>query len=147
LIDRRAFVRHGVALAAAGAAWRWPLAAATARAVDAARIAIVDRDCDGSAAFAAAARATGIRVLEFSADAAALWMRELEPRLRRGPVVIAGYTRAATQFCVDFLARDYGARTVHRAEADAAVTWVLSSSPARRAALAPIDHRGSRSHA
>jgi hypothetical protein len=148
LIDRRSFVRHGVALAAAGAAWRWPeAAAATAPAPDAALIAIVDRSSSGCEAFAAAARARGVRVLEFSADVAALWMRELEPRLRSGPVVIEGHTSAPTQFCLEFLARDYGARLVHRAEAATAVTWTLSSSPARRAALAPLSSRGSEFHA
>ena len=118
-----------------------------APALDAAAVAVVDRDVAGAEAFAAAARARGVRVLEFSADVAALWMRDLEPSLRAGATVIEGHTSAATQFCLDFLARDYGARTVHRAEQAAAVTWVLSSSPARRAALAPIESRGSSSHA
>jgi hypothetical protein len=154
LLDRRSFVRQGVALAAAGAAWRWPAAAdlaaaplAAAPGLDAARFAVVDRDASGCEAFAAAARARGVRVLEFSADVAALWMRELEPRLRLGSLVIEGHTSAATQFCLELLARDYGARLVHRAEAGAAVTWALSSSPARRAALAPIEANGSQSHA
>jgi hypothetical protein len=145
LIDRRDFVRRAVALAAAGAAWRWQAAAAPVP--KAALIAVVDRDSSGCEAFAAAARARGIRVFEFSADVAALWMRELEPRLRAGPVVIEGQTSAPTQFCLEFLARDYGARLVRRAEADAVVTWTLSSSPARRAALAPIQSCGSESHA
>jgi hypothetical protein len=147
LIDRRAFLVQGGVLAVAGAAWRWHAAAGTAPAFDAPTVAVVDRDVAGSNAFAAAARARGVRVLEFSADVASLWMQELEPRLRVGPVVIEGYTRAATQFCLEFLARDYGARTVHHAEAGAAVSWLLSSSPARRAALAPISARGSESHA
>ena len=138
---------HGVALAAAGAAWRWHAAAATAPVPEVAPIAVVDRTSSGCEAFAAAARARDVRVLEFSADVAALWMRELEPRLRLGSVVIEGHTSAATQFCLELLARDYGARLTHRAEAAAAVTWTLSSSPARRAALAPIQSRGSPSHA
>ncbi|HSC14413.1 MAG TPA: hypothetical protein VLI71_04810 [Gammaproteobacteria bacterium] len=154
MVDRRSFITSAVAFAAAVAVGNeterrsnasTPADAALAPAASA--LAIVDRDASGSEAFAAAARARGVRVFEFSADVAALWMREIEPRLRAAPVVIEGYTSAATQFCLEFLARDYGARTVHRAEADAAVTWILSSSPARRAALAPIQSRGSQSHA
>jgi hypothetical protein len=152
MVDRRSFITSTVALATAVAVGSesqerstGSVKAGTARAVPA--LAVVDRDCGGSAAFAAAARARGVRVLEFSADVGALWMRELEPRLRAGAVVIEGYTRAATHFCLEYLARDYGARAVHRAGSDAAVTWVLSSSPARRAALAPIASRGSESHA
>ena len=64
-------------------------------------------------------------------------MREFEPRLRAGPLTIVGHTSAATLFCLDFLARDYGARTVQRAEHGAAVSFVISQRPGRRAALAP----------
>ena len=76
-------------------------------------------------------------------------MRELEPRLRAGPLTIVGHTSAATLFCLDFLARDYGARTVRRAEHGAAVSFVISRRPGRRAALAPAAVRAqwSDSHA
>jgi hypothetical protein len=57
--------------------------------------------------------------------------------LRAGPLTIVGHTSAATLFCLDFLARDYGARTVRRPEHDAAVGFVISQRPGRRAALAP----------
>ena len=153
MVDRRSFITSTVALATAVAVGnetegrsRAPTPADTVLAPGESAVAIVDRGLGGSVAFAAAARARGVRVLEFRADVAALWMRELEPRLRSGPVVIEGHTRAATQFCLEYLARDYGARTVRRAESDAAVTWALSSSPARRAALAPLSH-GRKSHA
>ena len=64
-------------------------------------------------------------------------MHELEPRLRSEPTTIAGYTSAATWFCLDHLARDFGARTVqHTIETDA-VRFVISQTPGRRAALAP----------
>ena len=152
MVDRRSFITSTVALATAVAVGSEgqgrssaSLPAGAARAEPA--VAVVDRACDGFESFAAAARARGARVLEFNADVGGLWMRELEPRLRAGAVVVEGYTRAATQFCLEYLARDYGARAVHRAESDAAVTWVLSSSPARRAALAPIASRRSASHA
>ena len=147
MIDRRAFVRRGVAFAVAGAAWRWPVAAGAAPLSEVPGVAVVDRGLPGWEPFTAAARARGIRVVEFSGDAASVWMREVEPRLRAGAVVIEAYTSAATEFCLDFLARDYGARTVHRAETDAAVAWVLSSSPARRGALAPRRSSRRDSHA
>jgi hypothetical protein len=147
VIDRRIFMRQGIELAAAGAAWRWVATASAAPAFDAPIVAVLDRDVESGEAFVAAARARGVRVLEFTSDVAALWMSELAPRLRAGPVVIEGHTSIATQFCLDFLARDYGARTTHRAENAATVTWILSSSPARRAALAPIASRGSQSRA
>ncbi len=98
---------------------------------------------------AADARAQGLGVVEFSGDVAGVWMRELEPRLRAGPLTIVGHTSAATLFCLDFLARDYGARTVQRAEHGAAVSFVISQRPGRRAALAPAAVRAqwSDSHA
>jgi len=154
MVDRRSFITSAVAFATAVAVGNETEArskastpADTVLAPAESALAIVDCDASGCEAFAAAARSRGVRVLEFSADVATLWMRELEPRLRSGAVVIEGHTSAATQFCLEFLARDYGARLVHRAEAAAAVTWTLSSSPARRAALAPIESRRSQSHA
>ena len=71
-------------------------------------------------------------------DVAALWMNEIEPRLRLGPVAIAGLTGAATLFCLDLLARDYGAHVVQRnaAEPDA-VSWMIATHTERKAPLAP----------
>ena len=145
MIDRRRFMQSSAALGAALATWS--ARASRTAAVAQPAIALVDRQLAGSAAFIAERRSRGLVALEFTGDVAGLWMRELEPRLRGGPVVIEGYTSPATEFCLEFLARDYGARAVHRAESGAAVSWVLSSSPARRAALAPIASRGSESHA
>ena len=145
MIDRRRFMQSSVALGAAVATWS--ASGSRTSAVGRPEIVVVDRQLAGSAAFLAERRSRGLATLEFTGDVAGLWMRELEPRLRLGPVVIEGHTSAATEFCLEFLARDYGARTVRRAESAAAVTWVLSSSPARRAALAPIASRGSEYHA
>ena len=65
-------------------------------------------------------------------------MNEIEPRLRAGPVAIAGLTGAATLFCLDLLARDYGAHVVQRtAAAPDTVTWLIITHPDRRAALRP----------
>jgi hypothetical protein len=140
MIDRRSFMTRSAAVALAAAAWpaRGRLdAGAPASPV----IALVDRCVAGSQSFAGDARARGECVLEFDSDVAALWMRELEPRLRAGPTVLAGHTGAATLFCLDLLARDYGARCVQRVDSATSVTWTIASSPPRRAALAPTPER------
>jgi hypothetical protein len=147
MIDRRAFLRSSVALGAVFAAL--PASASSVRAAGGSpAIVVIDRQLAGAAEFAAAARVRGLQVLEFAGDVAGLWMSELEPRLRAGPAAIAGYTSAATLFCLDFLARDYGARTVERA-ADGAARWLISSDPGRRASLAPdmVRARTRESHA
>ena len=140
MIDRRAFLSGSGAIVATLAAWP-ARGAASARRTSAAApspsIALVDRHLGGSESFAADARAQGLGVAEFSGDLAGVWMRELEPCLRAGPLTIVGYTSAATLFCLDLLARDYGARTVRRADRGAAVSFIVSSSPGRRAAHAP----------
>jgi hypothetical protein len=147
MIDRRAFLQSSMALGATLAVL--PASASSVRAAGARpSIVLVDRQLAGAAKFAAAARVRGLQVFEFAGDVAGLWMNELEPRLRLGPAAITGYTSAATLFCLDFLARDYGARTVERA-ADGAVRWHISSDPGRRASLAPamVRARTRESHA
>ena len=149
MIDRRVFIHGAAGLAAAlvgvprGSSAR-PAAAAFGAAPD---VVIVDRNLDGSSFFAADARARGITPYEFSSDAAGVWMRELEPRLRTRPVAIEGYTSAATLFCLELLARDYGAGMVQRRDTPAGVAWIISSSPIRRAPLAPLRSRRSADHA
>jgi hypothetical protein len=141
MIDRRMFLQDSALLAVSLAAW--PVLGA--RAEDAvmperfagARMALVDRRIPGSADFAAEALRLRLPLFEFDADVATLWMSELLPRLRAGTLAAAGYSSAATLFCLDLLARDFGARTVRRAEAGAVVSFVISQNPGRRAALAP----------
>ena len=151
MVDRRAFLTGSVAFAATLANWpaRGAASALTSTVLGTPSVAIVDRRLAGGDALAADARAQGLRVVEFSGDVAGVWMRELEPRLRAGPLTIVGHTSAATLFCLDFLARDYGARTVRRVELGTAVSFVISQRPGRRAALAPAAVRAqwSASHA
>ena len=144
MIDRRSFITSTIALATAVATGNETegrsgasMPADTVLAPAEAAVALVDRSRSGSAAFAAAARARGLGILEFTVDVASIWMRELEPRLRLGPIAIAGYTSAATWFCLDLLSRDFGARTVQRTAEVEAVSFVISQTPGRRAALAP----------
>ncbi len=64
-----------------------------------------------------------------------------------GSVAIEGYTSAATLFCLELLARDYGACVVRRSDTPAGVHWIVSSSPILRAPLAPLPSRRSAVHA
>jgi hypothetical protein len=144
MVDRRSFISSSIAFATAVAVGKE--AQARREAVTPAEmllgstvsaVVLVDRSLRGSAEFAAATRPSGLVTLQFTADVARLWMHELEPRLRFGPTVIAGYTSDATWFCLDLLARDFGASTVqHAVDADA-VRFVISQTPGRRAPLAP----------
>lgn len=145
-MNRRAFAQGFALLAATAAAWPARAALAGRAPFGDSAIALVDRNLAGAAAFARAARERGMIALEFAGDVADLWMRELEPRLRDGPVAIAGHTSAATWFCLDLLARDFGARTVRRVDADAAVSFVISQHEGRRAALAPAAVRAQWRH-
>lgn len=147
-MDRRVFLQGslGVAAALIGAV-RASAASLPGRPPVAPDAVIVDRGLSGRRELTADARARGLVPLEFASDAAALWMRELEPRLRSGPTTIDGYTSAATLFCLELLARDYGARVVRRSETKDGVVWSLSSSPMQRAALAPLRQERSRLHA
>lgn len=144
MVSRRAFVEGGLGVAAGLAAW--PAGATRVYGDDAfgstetvtpapPRVAVVDRGVAGSGAFAAAARAQGLPVFAFTSDVAQVWMRELEPRLRLGSLEIVGHTGPATSFCLELLARDYGAGA---AEPLGASTWLIATNPARRAPLAPL---------
>ena len=136
MVDRRSFITSTIAIATAVAIGN-ESPADTALAPGESAVVLIDRSLAGSAQFAAAARARGLATLEFTGDVAAVWMRELEPRLRGGPIAIAGYTSASTWFCLDLMARDFGARTVQRSVESDAMSFVISQTPGRRAALAP----------
>lgn len=151
MVDRRFFLTSNIALGAT--LLSWPLCGPAATRTRAAAwppesaLAIVDAQLDKAEAVAAHTRRNGVRTLEFAGDVAGLWMREIEPLLRAGPTALAGYTGAATLFCLDLLARDFGARLRQRADATPGVLWVLSSTPLERAALAPAASTRSRFHA
>jgi hypothetical protein len=136
MVDRRSFITSTIALATAVAVSN-ESSAATVLAPGESAVVLVDRSLAGSAELAAAARARGLETFEFTVDVAALWMRELEPRLRAGPIAIEGYTSASTWFCLDLMARDFGARTLERGIETDAMRFVISQTPGRRAALAP----------
>jgi hypothetical protein len=134
-IDRRVFLVGSAAAAATLAAWPATRARghSVARSPAIERVAVVDRGIAGSTAFVAAARAHGLRLFEFESDAAHVWMHELEPRLRSGSLEILGHTCPATRFCLELLARDYGADVVQLG----ASSWLIATSSMRRAPLMP----------
>ncbi len=140
MVNRRDFVAGSATLAALTAV---PFARSRAagtraeRLLSAAQLVIVDRALPEASAFAAEAIAAGRDTRLFNRDVAALWMNEIEPRLRSGPVAIAGLTGAATLFCLDLLARDYGAHVVQRSPTSDAVGWLIATHPDRKATLAP----------
>jgi hypothetical protein len=141
MVNRRNFVAGSAALTALATV---PFARSraagprTERVPSAAQLVIVDRAVPDSSAFAADAIAAGHDTRLFDRDVGALWMNEIEPRLRSGPVAIAGFTGAATLFCLDLLARDYGAHVVQRSAAEPdAVSWMIATNAERRAPLAP----------
>ena len=141
MVNRRHFVASSAALAALAAVPFARSRAAGQRAAQVpggAQLVIVDRTLPAAAAFAAEAIAAGHDTRLFDRDVGALWMNAIEPRLRLGPVAIAGLTGAATLFCLDFLARDYGAHVVQRSPAAAdAVGWLIATHAERKAALTP----------
>jgi hypothetical protein len=148
MVDRRVFMRSGLVLAAGAlGAPRATLGTTASRSASIPDIALIDRRLAASDAFSAKLRSRGVTAVEFSSDAAGVWMREIEPRLRARPVTVEGLTGAATLFCLEFLARDYGARVVQRSETADGVAWLLTSRPLQRAALAPIQTSRSAAHA
>jgi hypothetical protein len=136
MTDRRSFIKAACVAAFAGTAPAAIAAAVPPRHPLDAALAIVDRGLAGGSAYAASVASA--RVRDFDSDVGPLWMNEIEPRLRAGNVAIAGYTSAATLFCLELMARDYGAGVTRQSAHGAAVQWLLTTNPARRAALAPL---------
>lgn len=143
MTTRRAFIQQGIA-ASAFAASPFTAAAAAARP----RTILVQRDLSESVPFGTEAALQGARVLAVSGDIAGVWMHELEPLLRRTPAVIAGFTGAASLFCLELLARDYGLRPVfriaHRRRTDGGYSHTLSGRAPRERSQDELSKSGSR---
>jgi len=141
MTDRRAFIQGSASLLALSALplpaapleLRLPSSAGRRQPL----VVLVDRDLDASTA--AEVAATGYPVFGFRNDVARVWMNEIEPRLRAGPLGMAGYTSAATLFCLELLARDYGARAVVRIRQSSGVAPELRSLLMTRSAAAPLE--------
>lgn len=104
MLNRRELVRSGLWLGAVGVLA--PRIAAAGG--EPAGIWIVDRQLPGAAALTAAAESRAAQTIAFTADPGQVWMRTVEPRLKTGPIAVAGYTTAPVLFCLHYLARDYG---------------------------------------
>jgi hypothetical protein len=75
-----------------------------------------DRNLAEGAAFGAKAVSLGAAARAVGDDLGLVWMKEIEPRWKRGRAVVAGLTGRASLFCLELLARDYGMGVVYRAE-------------------------------
>jgi len=104
MLNRRELVRNGLVLSAIGGLV--PDLAAARRLP--AGVWVVDRQQPAAASMIAAAESSAALAVGFTADPGPVWMHMLEPRLRRSPVAIGGYTSASVLFCLHYLARDYG---------------------------------------
>ena len=69
---------------------------------------VFDQTFAEGAAFGAEAVSWGAAVRAIGSDVGGVWMNEIEPRLKRGPVAVAGLTALASLFCLELLGRDYG---------------------------------------
>jgi hypothetical protein len=120
MANRRELMTSGIALAALAAtppALRFAAAAETptpTAPLGTTSIVIADSALPEAAAFGAAAAARGFGIRHFDGDVGPLWMNVVESRLRSDAVSMLGVTSAATLFCIETLARDYGARAVAR---------------------------------
>jgi len=118
MANRRDVVKGGIALAAMVAARPAPSSPSVLfAAASLSTMIVVDRTLPEAAAFAARAAELGYGAHEFAGDIGALWMNVIELRLRAGELSILGFTSAATFFCIETLARDYGARAIARIDA------------------------------
>jgi hypothetical protein len=150
MASRRDIVRGGVALAALAVAPFGATLAGTAtearrtRATRNADLVIVDRAFREAERFALEAAALGLDVQTFDGDVARVWMDTLEPRLRAGPLAVAGLTAPGTAFCLETLARGYGAtpRTRHEHARGSVARFepLLAAAARTDAALPPYAH-------
>jgi len=104
MLSRRELVTNGLLLSTASA---FAPGIATARPKQA-DVWIIDEQLHAAAAVGAAAASEGSETLAFRADPGLAWMNLLEPRLKRAPFAVGGYTSASVLFCLHYLARDYG---------------------------------------
>lgn len=121
-------MKGGIAVAALAAVepLAWPGGMDEARLP---RFAVYDRGRVDGTEFGTEAGRRGVPVHALDSDPGGPWMRTIEPRLRRGPVALAGLTPGPALFCIEFLARDYGLRPVYRIEHAADTTGRIRHRP------------------
>jgi hypothetical protein len=119
MLNRRAFMRTGVAIAGMGIPVTQALSAVAAEAAGGGlrieRFVYDDRFVEAAAAARQAAEA-GIPVAAYTGDLTRLWYDELDLRWRAAPMTLAGATTQQGLFVLETLAADRGMRLVYRAE-------------------------------
>lgn len=75
-----------------------------------------DQTFEQGSAFGAEVARRGVSVQGIDIDIGSVWMNDIEPRCKQGPVAIAGMTGGAPLFCLELLARDYAMYLIYRAE-------------------------------
>ena len=116
--SRREFIQRGLAVSALAAcplAGREALASRVGGSHRFFRV-LFDTTFAEGAAFGAEAADRDAPVRAIGSDVGNVWMNEIEPRWKRGPIAIAGLTGGAPLFCLELLGRDYGMGVVYRAE-------------------------------
>ncbi len=116
--SRREFIQRGLAVSALAAcplAGRAALASSFGGSHRFFRV-LFDTTFAEGAAFGAEAANRDAPVHAIGSDVSNVWMNEIQPRWKRGPIAIAGLTGGAPLFCLELLGRDYGMGVVYRAE-------------------------------
>jgi hypothetical protein len=127
--NRREFIRSSLqsaAIATIGLPYAQTAADVVPRAASLYRV-LYDRRLAGARLFASTVTRLGAKTACLGDDLGPLWMNLIEPRLREGSAVLAGLTRPAPLFCLEFLCRDYGMRLLYRAEHRRAAADRMSS--------------------
>lgn len=119
MATRRAFIQSGVALSAVALAGM-PVPGAFASPVGesegapAINLFVFDDRFAAAREIARAHAAHAPAMHSFTGDPTALWLRELDPRWRHAPMILAGATTAHGLFVLETLAADWRMRLVHR---------------------------------
>jgi hypothetical protein len=118
---RRAFIQSGVALSAVSLAGMpvpgvFASPAGDSGSAPAIDLFVFDDRFAAAREIARAHAAHAPAVRSFTGDPTPLWQRELDPRWRRAPMILAGATTAHGLFVLETLAADRGMRLGHRQE-------------------------------
>ena len=118
---RREFVQTGMAAAVLAP---FPAAAAAFASPQLYKF-IFDEHFPASVRVAQRAAHSGVAIHGIRGDVTGLWYHDLYFAWKKGPVPIAGITRADSLFCLEILARDAGLRLKSRVEDGPLVSWVI----------------------
>lgn len=116
MTSRREVMQYAVALGALGSSIARAAAPVESPASGPIGQVVVDPALEGAAQFLATARRHGAAVSLLDGDLGRVWMNEIEPRWRRGPTRLAGFTGGGALFCLELFARDYGMQLAYRIE-------------------------------